>query len=83
MANGSVEVDGGLILQEFESATGITLPEGPYETVAGFIIDRLGRLPHTGDRVDVSGHVLTVTAMNRLRITRIRVTPQDRQAEAE
>jgi len=82
-ANGAVEVDGGLILQEFESASGIALPEGPYETVAGFVIDQLGRLPHTGDRVEVSDHVLTVTAMNQLRIARIRVTPSDGKADAE
>ena len=83
VANGSIEIDGGLILQEFEAASGIALPEGPYETVAGFVIDQLGRLPHAGDQVEVPGHVLTVTAMDRLRIARIRVTPADRQAEAE
>jgi putative hemolysin len=74
-AQGSVDVDGGLILQEFASASGIELPEGHYETVAGFVIDRLGRLPKLGDRVEAAGHVLTVTAMDRLRISRIRVTP--------
>ncbi|UZX02176.1 HlyC/CorC family transporter [Arthrobacter sp. CDRTa11] len=80
-ANGSVEVDGGLILQEFESASGIELPEGHYETVAGFVIDRLGRLPRTGDQVEVAGHVLTVLAMDRLRIARIRVTPAKGQPQ--
>lgn len=75
VANGSLEVDGGLILQEFESVSGITLPDGHYETVAGFVIDRLGRLPKTGDRVEVSGELLTVIAMNRMRVARIRVTP--------
>lgn len=75
VGEGSVDVDGGLILQEFESASGIALPEGHYETVAGFVIDRLGRLPRAGDQVEVSSHVLTVTAMDRLRISRIRVTP--------
>jgi putative hemolysin len=79
VTSGSIEVDGGLILQEFESASGIVLPEGPYETVAGFVIDRLGRLPRVGDRVEMAGHVLTVTAMDRLRIARIRVTPVDGQ----
>lgn len=74
-ANGTVEVDGALILQEFETASGIELPEGHYETVAGYVIDRLGRLPRVGDSVEVAGHVLTVTAMDRLRISRIRVTP--------
>jgi putative hemolysin len=78
VGNGSVEVDGGLILQEFESATHVPLPDGHYETVAGFIMDSLGRLAQTGDQVEVSGHVLTVTAMDRLRIARIRVTPVEK-----
>ncbi|MET3951134.1 hemolysin family protein [Arthrobacter sp. UYEF36] len=81
VANGSVEVDGGLILQEFESVTGIALPDGHYETVAGFVLDRLGRLPRSGDRVKVPGHVLAVVAMDGLRIGRIRVTPANSQAE--
>jgi putative hemolysin len=81
VGNGSVEVDGGLILQEFESATRIALPDGHYETVAGFIMDRLGRLARTGDKVEIAGHVLTVTAMDRLRIARIRVTPAKAQLE--
>ncbi|WP_427115449.1 hemolysin family protein [Pseudarthrobacter scleromae] len=79
-ANGTVDVDGALILQEFETASGIELPEGHYETVAGYVIDRLGRLPRVGDSVEVAGHVLTVTAMDRLRISRIRVTPAEGQA---
>jgi putative hemolysin len=74
VAHGEVDVDGGLILQEFQSASGLALPEGHYETVAGFVIDRLGRLPRVGDRVEVDGHALTVIAMDRLRIARIRVT---------
>lgn len=75
-ANGSIDVDGGLILQEFGAAAGIELPEGHYETVAGFMVDRLGRLPRLGDTVEVDGHILAVTAMDKLRIARIRVTPQ-------
>ncbi|WP_411732442.1 hemolysin family protein [Paeniglutamicibacter sp.] len=81
VGNGSLVVDGGLILQEFESASGIALPDGRYETVAGFVIDRLGRLARAGDRVEASGHVLTVTTMDRLRIARIRVTPVNGRPE--
>lgn len=75
VANGTIDVDGGLILQEFKAAAGIELPEGHYETVAGFVMDRLGRLPKAGDRVQIPGYVLTVLSMDRLRIARIRVTP--------
>lgn len=74
VSDGSVDVDGGLILQAFESVSGIQLPEGQYETVAGVVINRLGRLPETGDRVRIPGHVLTVLAMDRMRIGRIRTT---------
>ncbi|MDE8589210.1 hemolysin family protein [Arthrobacter sp. NQ4] len=75
VANGFIDVDGGLIVQEFKAATGIALPEGHYETVAGFMMDRLGRLPRAGDRVQIPGYVLAVLSMDRLRIARIRVTP--------
>lgn len=44
-------------------------------------MDRLGRLPQTGDRVEVDGHELTVTAMDRLRIIRIRVTTVGRESK--
>ncbi len=78
-AGGAIDVDGGLILQEFKSLAGIDLPEGRYETVAGFIIDRLGRMPRTGDQVEVAEHRLTVLSMEGLRIGRVRVTevPQE------
>jgi putative hemolysin len=75
VTNGSIEVDGGLILQEFTSASGIVLPEGRYETVAGFVMSRLGRLAQAGDRVQIPGYVLTVLSMDKLRIARVRVTP--------
>ena len=55
VADGSLDVDGGLILQEFESVSGLALPEGRYETVAGFVIDRLGRLAGVGGPGGVIG----------------------------
>jgi putative hemolysin len=49
---GATEVDGGLILQEFADRTGIELPDdGGYETVGGFLMARLGRIPEVGDQV--------------------------------
>ena len=51
------------------AAAGIELPEGHSETVAGFVIDRLGRLPRVGDKVEVAGHVLTVTATDAVGTT--------------
>lgn len=76
--DGSVEVDGRLILQEFAQLTGIDLPDdGSYETVAGFVLARLGRLARAGDVVAVAGYELRVLDVDRQRIGRVRVTRHD------
>ncbi|MCC4908325.1 hemolysin family protein [Microbacterium sp. cx-59] len=75
-------VDGRLNLQDFQEATGFTLPRGASDTVAGFIVERLGRLAVVGDVVDVDGLVLRVTEMDRRRVAAIQVTPPAVDAES-
>jgi len=79
---GQVEVDGLLNLDEFAEQTGVTLPEGPYETVAGYVLAALGRLPAVGDAVEVNSHRLTVTEMDARRIARVRVGPVSADGQA-
>ncbi len=71
---GDVEVDGLLNLDDFEDETGIELPEGPYETVAGYIMAQLGRLPVEGDQVDYEGHRIVVRDVENRRVGRVLVT---------
>jgi putative hemolysin len=71
---GDVEVDGLLNLDEFTEQTGIELPEGPYETAAGYVLAALGDLPSAGDSVQVAGRTITVTELDGRRIARLRVT---------
>jgi putative hemolysin len=54
---------------------GISLPEGPYATVAGLVLDRLGRLPDKGETVQVDGWRLEVLAVEHHAITRLRLVP--------
>lgn len=70
------EVEGLLNLEDFAEQTGVVLPDGPYETVAGWFISMLGQLPRVGDRVaePVSGATLEVLALDGRRIARLRVT---------
>ena len=75
LRGGEVEVDGLLNLDEFAEQTGITLPEGPYETAAGYVLAALGDLPKPGDSVQVDGHTITVTELDGRRIARLRVAP--------
>lgn len=67
-------LDGGLHLDEVEDACGLELPDGDYETLAGFVLDRLGRIPAPGDRLDVDGWHLVVVDMERHRIASVRLT---------
>jgi putative hemolysin len=66
-------VDGLLNLDEFREQTGLELPEGPYETAAGFVLAALGEVPSVGDEVRAGGRTLTVTALDGRRIARLRV----------
>jgi putative hemolysin len=54
---------------------GIDLPEGPYATVAGLVLARLGRLPDKGETVEIDGWRLEVLAVERRTITHLRLVP--------
>jgi putative hemolysin len=69
-----IDVDGLLNLDDFAEETGVELPDGPYETVAGYILSELGQLPDVGDQVRADEHLLTVTAMDGRRIERLHVS---------
>jgi putative hemolysin len=71
---GITMVDGLLNLEDFSDDTGVELPEGPYETVAGFLIARLGRVPLLGDVVVEGGHSFEVAELDGRRVSRVRVT---------
>ncbi|GAB6939865.1 hemolysin family protein [Isoptericola variabilis] len=77
--------DAGLTIEDFARLTGVELPDGPYETVAGYVLARLGRLADEGDSVVVDDHhdghhdgrddrhVLRVTAVEDRRIREVRL----------
>ncbi|WBB72909.1 hemolysin family protein [Micromonospora sp. WMMD1128] len=80
-------VDGRLNLVDFAERTGVPLPAGPYETVGGYVMAALGRLPVTGDEVPVAvdptggsdvtdpeGFLLRVLALDGRRVSRLAVS---------
>jgi putative hemolysin len=69
----AVLVDGGLIIQEVPEETGLVIPEGHYETVGGFVMERLGRVARTGDVVEVEDYRLEVISTDRNRVERVRI----------
>ncbi|TDO36444.1 putative hemolysin [Kribbella sp. VKM Ac-2527] len=74
LRSGDFEVDGLLNLDDFADETGVELPDGPYETVGGFLAAQLGRIPEVGDEGRVDGYKLTVTEKDGRRVARVRVS---------
>src|SRR5450432_390172 len=74
LRGGDVVVDGLLNTDDFAEQAGVTLPEGPYETVAGFLMAELGHLPQLGEAVEVDGHRLAVSELDGRRVARVRVS---------
>ena len=72
---GSACIDAGWSIEDFTEETGVPLEDGDYETVAGFVIARLGRIPVVGDTVEVDGAALEVTEVAGHRITKIAIHP--------
>ena len=80
-ANGSVpqsgnqrEVPGQINRHDLEEEFGLELPEGHFETLGGFVISQLGRIPQPGDRVAYDGWLFEVLEMDGRRIERVKVT---------
>ncbi len=69
---------GTLHTDEVFDLCGFEMPEGPYETLAGFLLARLGRLPEEpGDTVRSGGWVLEVVEVEGLRVTKVRLRPSE------
>jgi putative hemolysin len=78
--DGSVALPGRFPVHDLPDL-GISLPEGPYATVAGLILDRLGRIPAEGDAVKVDRWRLEVLKMERRAIVQVRVVPLPADAD--
>ncbi|MFC4245262.1 hemolysin family protein [Gryllotalpicola reticulitermitis] len=73
---GEIEFSGLLRPDELRDRAAVTVPEDErYETVAGFVMAELGRLPEVGDEVALTGGTLRVTALDGRRIDRISFRP--------
>jgi putative hemolysin len=75
LGSGHYDVDGLCNLADFAAQTGVRLPDGPYETVAGWLMHAVGRLPVVGDAVEVDGLLVTVAELDGRRVSRLRVRP--------
>jgi putative hemolysin len=74
--DGSLLLPGRFPVHDLEDVGVDGMPEGPYATVAGLVLDVLGRVPEApGDRVTVAGRTIEVLAVNGRAITEVRIGP--------
>jgi putative hemolysin len=65
---GEIEIDGLISLEDLQDQTGIQLPEGPYETVSGFVMHKLGRIAQVNDVVRIDHARFTIISMSGKRV---------------
>ena len=70
----TTQVDGSLSVEEAREELGIDIPEGPYDTIAGFVLSRLGHIPKEGEQLTVDDQRLTVATMKGPKIELLRLT---------
>ena len=75
----TVVVDGVLREDELAEQTGFRMPPGPYETLAGFLMARLGHIPAVGEAITEDGWEFAVVEVERHRVERVLVArPQEK-----
>jgi len=77
------QINGYMRIEDVNSETGLGLPEGDYETVAGLIYKILGHIPKTGEQLRYRDMKLTVTRMNENKIEEILVTKDKHAAPTD
>jgi putative hemolysin len=73
--DGSVLVSAVYSVDDADELLGAELPQGPWDTVGGLMLDLMGRVPDPGDSVEVDGFRLTAVDVRGRRIERIRIEP--------
>jgi CBS domain containing-hemolysin-like protein len=79
--SGTFVVPGSHHPDEVFELTGFEMPEGEYETLAGFVLDRLGHIPEAGEEVVHEGWTIEVVEMDRLRIATVRLSAPSRDGD--
>ena len=75
LPNGGVRVKARMPVDEVNDLMGLTVPEGDWDTVGGFLYSQLGRVPAEGETVEFAGHELRAEKVQARRIGRVRITP--------
>ncbi len=77
------QIDGGMRIEEANEEMGLELPEGDYETVAGFVLSLLGYIPKPNEQLRYKDLKLVITEMQGLKIEKIQLTKESHAAPSD
>jgi putative hemolysin len=77
------QLDGGFRIEEANEELELNLPGGDYETVAGFILNHLGRIPKQGEQFRYQNLKFVITEMRGMKIEKVMVSKEETEEEAE
>ncbi len=77
------QIDGSMRIEQANEEMELELPEGDYETVAGFILDLLGRIPKRGEQLKYKDLKLVITKMRGVKIEEILLTKEGHAASED
>ena len=72
----SFQIDGGMKIEDANETLELGLPEGPYETVAGFVLDLLGRIPKEGEQIRYDKLKMVITEIRGVKIEKVLFTKE-------
>ncbi|MBI4298336.1 MAG: HlyC/CorC family transporter [Chloroflexi bacterium] len=77
------QIDGGMNFDQANEELGLRIAKGDYQTVAGFVLDTLGHIPHQGERFSHKNLRLEIIEMKGLKIERVTITITPQRAKKE
>ncbi|MHB8685244.1 MAG: hemolysin family protein [Dehalococcoidia bacterium] len=70
----TTRIDGGMSVYDLHEELGLDLPEGDYETIAGYVLDQLGHIPREGETITLDGFRIAVSEVKGVKIESVVVT---------
>jgi CBS domain containing-hemolysin-like protein len=82
-SEGTFTFSGKVSIDEVKDRLGVDIEREGFETLGGYLLSHLGRMPYVGERFDVDDLAVEVLEVERRRITKVRVSRHDKKAEAD
>ncbi len=76
-------MDAGLAISDINEELDLDIPDGDYQTLAGFILDRLGSIPEVGDVMEFDNFRITIKAMERVKIEEVELRRLNPKIDSE